>query len=668
MIKKELRKRFISYLGLLGCLISTVLLSGGCATPIGVKLVKQETVYQSIDKSALNSDSISSYTAVVLHRYGIQDDQLKKNPLKVIENLHRIACNDDRRDVLLSLSELCFLYGQKGKILKRDDKPADNESNVGPLEGSTVSNPTKIKPRMFYSSSVIYAYLFMLGPGREPPPGRFDRRFRLACDLYNRSLAFTVNLKKQEGKPEAKSGEQILHLPFGKIRLFHKVAKLPWSRDELAEVISADRLKIYGLSVRNRIPGLGAPIVVVRKKSPDMPISSAIPMTMFIQIYGGIKDFETGDLSGEISFFPSRTEDEIIIDDKAIPLEKDLTAPLAYTLNDSLLWNMGRRLFRMGKSQFKTGIYPLQPYQPGCVPVVLVHGTMSSPVWWSEMLNTLNSDRRLMKSCQIWLYLYDSGKPLAFSAVEFRELLARQIKNFDPQGQDPAMQNVAIIGHSQGGLLTRFASVDTGESLIKAVTNKSLDELDISPEEKELLTRYGVFSPMPEVSRVIFISTPHRGSVLAGSFAKQMARRFINLPGDVMKTGAEFLTIAEKINIPDQLKKGMAKTSIDSMSPDNPSLLTVANLPIPPGVKAHSIIAIDGDEEPPEGSDGVVTYKSAHLDGVESEMVVRSGHSSQQHPLVIEEVRRILLEHLQIGIAQESKPNAGKTEPLSNDE
>jgi len=72
----------------------------------------------------------------------------------------------------------------------------------------------------------------------------------------------------------------------------------------------------------------------------------------------------------------------------------------------------------------------------------------------------------------------------------------------------------------------------------------------------------------------------------------------------------------------------------------------LAKMPVAPGVKAHSIIAIDGDEEPPSGNDGVVEYKSAYQEGVESEYIVRSGHSCQGHPLTIEEVRRILLEHL----------------------
>lgn len=41
-----------------------------------------------------------------------------------------------------------------------------------------------------------------------------------------------------------------------------------------------------------------------------------------------------------------------------------------------------------------------------------------------------------------------------------------------------------------------------------------------------------------------------------------------------------------------------------------------------------------------------MAYTSAHLDGVESELVVPYGHSCQMEPPVIEEVRRILIEHI----------------------
>ena len=83
------------------------------------------------------------------------------------------------------------------------------------------------------------------------------------------------------------------------------------------------------------------------------------------------------------------------------------------------------------------------------------------------------------------------------------------------------------------------------------------------------------------------------------------------------------------------------------MSPKNPGLLAVAEIPVVPGVKAHSIVSIDGNDQPPKGGDGVVKYVSAHVDYVESELIVRSYHTCLDKPATIEEVRRILHEHLE---------------------
>jgi hypothetical protein len=82
------------------------------------------------------------------------------------------------------------------------------------------------------------------------------------------------------------------------------------------------------------------------------------------------------------------------------------------------------------------------------------------------------------------------------------------------------------------------------------------------------------------------------------------------------------------------------------MSPKNPGLLGMAEIPVKAPIKAHSIVAIDGDDRPPEGGDGIVKFASAHVDYVESEFIVRSFHSCLDNPATIEEVRRILHEHL----------------------
>jgi hypothetical protein len=84
------------------------------------------------------------------------------------------------------------------------------------------------------------------------------------------------------------------------------------------------------------------------------------------------------------------------------------------------------------------------------------------------------------------------------------------------------------------------------------------------------------------------------------------------------------------------------------MTPGNRFVKTLAQLPIVPGVKAYSIIPVKGGPPPQGQNDGVVEYNSAHIDGVESELVVyHQSHSTQDNPHAIEEVRRILLEHLE---------------------
>jgi hypothetical protein len=142
---------------------------------------------------------------------------------------------------------------------------------------------------------------------------------------------------------------------------------------------------------------------------------------------------------------------------------------------------------------------------------------------------------------------------------------------------------------------------------------------------------------------VIFVCTPHRGSYLASFSLAGLVSDLVGFPSNLAQAGAELL-----LHNPGNLlfaSLGRLPTSIENMTPGNPFLRTLAEMPIAPGISANSIVAVKGEGPPEQGSDGVVNYASAHLDGVESEFVVRSGHSAQGNPDVILEVRRILLEH-----------------------
>jgi hypothetical protein len=84
------------------------------------------------------------------------------------------------------------------------------------------------------------------------------------------------------------------------------------------------------------------------------------------------------------------------------------------------------------------------------------------------------------------------------------------------------------------------------------------------------------------------------------------------------------------------------------MSPRHHFIRALQEIPVAPSVTVHSIIAVEGDGPVEQGNDGVVEYASAHIEPVQSELVVKSGHSVQGNPHAIEEVRRILLKHLEV--------------------
>src|SRR5262249_49637166 len=177
------------------------------------------------------------------------------------------------------------------------------------------------------------------------------------------------------------------------------------------------------------------------------------------------------------------------------------------------------------------------------------------------------------------------------------------------------------------------------------VSKAPFDQLTMEPETREMLQRSLFFTPLPFVKRVIFISTPHRGSYQAALRLGRLSSWLVSLPGDLTKRTLTVISQNQDKLLVQKLQK--LPTSVDNMNPSHPFIKTLASIPVTPGVTAHSIIPVLGTGSVAAGDDGIVKYESAHIDEAASELVVRFGHSVQSHPRAIEEVRRILLEHLQ---------------------
>jgi triacylglycerol esterase/lipase EstA (alpha/beta hydrolase family) len=137
------------------------------------------------------------------------------------------------------------------------------------------------------------------------------------------------------------------------------------------------------------------------------------------------------------------------------------------------------------------------------------------------MFNELDNDPRIRERFQFWFFAYNSGNPIPYSALQLRDALQETVQRLDPEGKDPALRQMVVIGHSQGGLLTKMIAIDTDTQLWNALSTKPLDELKLQEQSRELLRRAFFLKPLPFVRRVVFIATPQRGSYVAGNRISQ---------------------------------------------------------------------------------------------------------------------------------------------------
>jgi pimeloyl-ACP methyl ester carboxylesterase len=289
------------------------------------------------------------------------------------------------------------------------------------------------------------------------------------------------------------------------------------------------------------------------------------------------------------------------------------------------------------------GLLMLHPYRPGRIPVVLVHGTASSPARWAELYNELHNDPVLHGRYQYWLYQYNTGQPIVYSAMLLRRALRAAVAEVDPEGKDPALRRMVVIGHSQGGLLTKLMAIDSGDRFWRNISKEPFENIQVSDDTRALLREAMFFEPFPALERVIFMSTPHRGSYHASGWVLDIVRRLVTLPGRLVNTLQQGLAADPQLA---HLSRTRLPNSVDNMSPGHPFLVALNSCSIDPRIKAHSIIAVKHPGPPEKQNDGVVAYQSAHIEGVQSETIVVSGHSVQGTQSGINEVRRILREHV----------------------
>jgi pimeloyl-ACP methyl ester carboxylesterase len=606
-------------------LLSCLLLIAGCATktPVGVDKVSLREAYLHTYANPLNQGIMSDEARYVLNRHFLLQ-QFESDQTTAIAALHAIALKDDRRDILYTLAEMSYLHGSE-------------------LADSYRSANQKLASDYFLLSA-LYVYYFAFDKNR-PAVSPQSSSARNAMDMYNYGLWQAFSTGKTDGLSLSSAERK---LPFGNLSISLDASQLPWKFEEFEKFLPADKYVPRGVSVRNRTPGAGLPLIGIGIKNDGAVSAPMVPVTAFLRIQGGLAGLDAGTATATLELYTALNNSTVTVEDRVLPLGTDTTTPLAYKMEGSDFFDLNLGAF-LGREPNKIpdGLYIKDGYQRGKIPVVLVHGTASSPVWWVEMLNTLTADVQIREKYQFWYFVYTSNKGIVISAADLRDALRAKVTLLDPQGKDVALQQMVVIGHSQGGLLTKLTAVDTGDKLLRAMTGKDIDSLKLKKESKAKIQRLFYVEPLPFVKTVIFMSTPHRGSFQSKKWVRSLLRWLVTLPANIVESSQEYFEyLSDDVKRVMGIDRKTVLTSADGMSPDNPMLKVLADIPLASRVDGHSIIAVETDGDPTLGNDGVVEYKSAHLEGMQSEFIVKSGHSSQLNPLAIDEVRRILVERL----------------------
>jgi pimeloyl-ACP methyl ester carboxylesterase len=260
------------------------------------------------------------------------------------------------------------------------------------------------------------------------------------------------------------------------------------------------------------------------------------------------------------------------------------------------------------------------------------------------MIATLEGDPAIRERYQFWTFGYSTGDPIPYSAHLLRRDLEDARRKLDPGRSDAALDRMVIVGHSMGGLLTKMMAADAGDRLWRAITDRPFSDLAGEKEDIALFRDIAFFGARPEVRRVVYIATPHRGSPVDRGTIQHLGTRLVRV-ADPLRAAHDRLVARNGPNFfRDPFGKAIP-TSIDELEPGSLFLAGIAGLPTAPGVKAHSIIAVRPGAPPNDRTDDLVSYDSAHLGDAASEKVVAARHLCQGHPEVIAEVRRLLAEH-----------------------
>lgn len=419
---------------------------------------------------------------------------------------------------------------------------------------------------------------------------------------------------------------------------------------EVDAVYAEDRIVLNDVGRIYRRTGLGGAVTVYAGKDVELstdnpfipPNGIAVPATALL----------TFPSPGEarLTVIDGMEQSRITINGQSVPLAADYSAPFAVLQSKGRRENIGLGgLLDPDRFAKLRGLYSLQRMKDDRIPLVFVHGLMSSPATWRDAVSTVLADDVLREHYHVYLFYYPTGLPIGYNAAQLRKAMA-ELEQVQEQIQpNPNFDRMVMIGHSMGGILANAQIRNSGDVGVRKVFTTDIDDVDVSEEERTRIKDILVFDANPNIDRVIFVCAPHRGSDWATNWVGRLGSRLIKVPLNLVVSASQlnFSGMANELTDAGRTMLATPGNSVKGLRPGSSVLTALMDMEMAPDVPYHSIVGDRGRPGPLEdSSDGIVPYWSSHLDGAVSEKVVPAPHSATAHPETIEEIRRILYLHL----------------------
>lgn len=512
-----------------------------------------------------------------------------------------------------------------------------------------------------YLQTARYAYAYLFFTSREPGQRAFEDRQSQVRDYYNYAVqqAMTLLFERYRHAPQAVHGR----LQVGDWQIRGDMSELrSVSGSPPREVLPASRLTFRGLRSIYRRDGFGAELVVANELAgtEDAAFEEAYSETPY-QAVTAILTFPGETLQqvlqareGTFVGYDPYKRDSVSLRGTEVPLAANFTSSYGLWLARSNFATQAlRSVLGKDKGIDAPHVFLLQPFDPNRLVVVMLHGLASSPEAWINVANEVMGDAALRTRYQVWQVYYPTNMPMAYNNAEIRAALSETFRHFDPSASAAASRHIVVIGHSMGGVLSRILVSSTGSLLWDAAREqRKLNELS---EQKIARIRsefgnYFHFEPFPGVTRAVFIAAPHQGTPFAGNQLARWLSALITLPVTAVR---QFTRLNQLVGDGPELQAqtlAHLPNGVDNLRDTDPFVQVSARFPISASVRYHSIIANDTPKKAlADSDDGLVPYRSAHLAGAQSELVIPFSHSVQETPEAILEIRRILREHLEDG-------------------